>query len=203
MPPLGVIVHLARRVAMSEDEDQPGAVVWVGRRCWPYGRALMGSAGGIASTLLERSIWVDAQSPAERLWAMDVALRGGAVGAVIGDGSGLSLPATRRLQVSAQAGGSMALLVRPAHEALELSAAQTRWTVRHEPAPGAESEQGARARWSIELLRCKGVRPKVESARRWVVRWNHETGDVGLVADTGRRSGEAAGAGRRSALRIA
>ncbi|MFG0283775.1 MAG: ImuA family protein [Phycisphaerales bacterium JB039] len=174
-PAVGVAVHLARRALGEEHRcrgaDIGGTAVWIGTRCWPLARALV--AGGDRS-LVERSVFVDAPDRAARAWAMDLALRSGAVGAVIADGSGLDMSATRRLQLAARESGAIGLLLRPGAERRALSAAQTRWVVR--PAPA----QGRRPTWEIELVRRKGgALPEL----RVRLEWDHETGAVVVAAD--------------------
>jgi hypothetical protein len=137
-------------------------VAWIGRKCWPYPRLLIRSRGmdvdhsidqqgGVEDrSMLERSIFIDPPDDAARLWAIDLALRSGALAAVVADGSKLDMAATRRLQLAAEHGGALALLARPPRELDRLSAASTRWIVRSVPSPGRWP------RWSIELCRCKG-----------------------------------------------
>jgi len=182
-PPLGVLIHAAGRAVGGEEGGRWGE--WVGRRVWPHARAIRDPL------LVARSLFVAPGGDAERLWAIDLALRCAGVAAVIADGTGLDMGGSRRLQLAAGAGGGVCLLARPWCERREVSAAWTRWRV--EPARSEESDP----RWSVELLRCKGVRPASEGARRWVVRREHETGDVRVVPDAGDRPGEAAGPARR------
>jgi hypothetical protein len=114
----------------------------------------------------------------ERVWAADLALRCCGVLAVVMDGSRLTMSESRRLQLAAGVGGGIGLVARPWWERGELSAARTRWVVRSVPSESLE------ARWTVELLRCKGVQPTaVESSRRVLVRRDHETGVVGLAAE--------------------
>jgi protein ImuA len=158
-PPLSVLLHLALRSL----EAAPGCVVWIGRRCWPYPRVLS-SAGR------RRSIFVDPPDGASRLWAIDLAARCPGVTAVVADGSGLDMAATRRLQLAAEAGSALVLCARPPDEADRLSAAATRWRVRCAPSPGKAP------RWIVELLRCKGVQPESEVPR--TVEWQGAQGGV-------------------------
>jgi hypothetical protein len=146
--------------------SRAGSVVWVGRRCWPHVR-LWERLNGVFSGLPEaipgflpgkspgagRSFFVDVVSDADRLWAMDLALRCRSVAVVVGDGSGLDMASSRRLQLAAQFGGGLGLIVRPRSELSELSAASTRWLV--EPLAGVTG----RPRWSLTLLRRKGLGP--------------------------------------------
>jgi hypothetical protein len=213
-PPLTLLVHLVWQ-AISPDpaelRDDGRRVLWIGRVCWPYARMLVRD-GGDDARLLARSIFVDPPESADaaaRLWAIDLALRSRAAAAVIADGSRLDLAATRRLQLAARAGGGLALIARPAWELSELSAAATRWVVRTEPT------SGDRPRWSVELLRCKGVQPweahaepsrasshtpAAEDPRKqnfrgrgaWVLEWDRAQGAVVVPADVVGGSGEAA-----------
>lgn len=178
--PMGLLMWVARCASGSEAGVRPRRVVWIGRRCWPYPRAM-------GRGLLACSIFVDAVCRDERVWASDLAMRCGAVAAVVADGSGLTMAETRRLQLAAGAGDTMGLIARPAGERGVLSAAKTRWLVSCRPSPEDQP------RWRVELLRCKGVRPLTEDARRWVALRDHETGDVHLVSDAGDRPAEAAG----------
>jgi hypothetical protein len=142
-PPLGILLHLALRSL----EGSPGCVVWIGRRCWPYPHVLNGAG-------LRRSIFVDPPDGASRLWTIDLAARCPGVAAVVADGSGLDMAATRRLQLASEAGSALVLCARPPNEVDHLSAAATRWLVRCAPATDKAP------RWIVELLRCKGVQPE-------------------------------------------
>lgn len=176
LPPVAVLAHLAGR---SLEAGSGSWVVWVGRRCWPYPRSFRGREG---ARLLARSIFVDAETIGERVWAIDLALRSRAVAAVVGDGHGLSMSESRRLQLAAGTGRTLGLLARPICDLGEISAAWTRWRVA--PAPSTNAEP----RWTIELLRCKGTGVASEEARRWVVRRDHATGSLDLAGDVPDRS---------------
>jgi protein ImuA len=186
LPPLGALVDLARR-ALSAQPDR--WALWIGRRCWPYP-----APRGSGPDPLGRSLFVDSQDPDARLWAIDLALRSAAVGVVIADGSDLTMAATRRLQLAAASGRgakALGLLARPAWEARQLSAARTRWRI-----TPARSESGS-PRWTIELLRRKGVRPAREAAPRFGAQWDHETGAMCVVCDVLDRSAAPEGSATR------
>jgi protein ImuA len=163
---------------------------------WPYPRLLVGKgdagASGSALTkgerlLLERSIFVAPPDDGARLWSIDLALRCAAVAAVIADGRRLTMAATRRLQLAAEAGGALALLARPAAELSQLSAAATRWQVT--TVPGR-----ARPCWSIELLRWKGRATGFAGPagmRRWQLEWDHAKGVVTSLPAVADRPGAA------------
>ncbi len=175
-PPLTVLIHLAARAA-----GKTGWMCWVGRSVWPYGHSLA-RAG-----LLERSLLVDVADPGELVWAMDCALRCTGM-VVVGDATGLDMACSRRLQLAAESGGSVAFVARPGREALSLSAAATRWVVSRPPAAG-----GGVMAWMLRLARCKGASDVID--REFTV---ERTSDARLVAVpaalAGRSRASAAGA---------
>ncbi len=195
-PPLAPLVHLAWRVI----ETSPVArwVVWIGSRCFPYPAAMLRGAGEDRVLLIDRSLFVAPRDAAARLWAMDLALRCTAVGAVIADGEGFDMAATRRLQLAAKNHGTLALLVRPPWERSGLSAAQTRWLVRGVAEGDRAAGEPANPRWRIELLRCKGVHA-VQAPRVWNVEWDRAACTLHLSAALADSAGAAPAAhdGRR------
>jgi hypothetical protein len=168
IPPLAVLIDLAwDAIAPGTGSDgnsgrhpeasavrspHPGRVVWIGRGCWPYPRALVrwaspgeAEAGTGDRRLLERSVFVRAGEGAgrgavgERVWAIEQAARCAGVACVIADGHGIGMGESRRLQLAASEGamvghaddpGRPVWLVRPMAERRVLSAARTRWIVR-------------------------------------------------------------------------
>ncbi|MBX6742079.1 MAG: hypothetical protein IRY87_08540 [Acetobacteraceae bacterium] len=173
-----------------------GTVLWIasGRDellAWPPGLARYGLVP--ANLILVRAErWPDA------LWAMEEALRCPAVtGAVLtlawepnrqADDGELDLTASRRLQLAAETGGGLGLLLRPdtAHPAP--TAAVTRWRVG--PLPAAPVGQDLDdPRWQLELLRARGGTP----GGPWAVTWHVATGrlesereEIASVARAGR-----------------
>jgi hypothetical protein len=125
--------------------------------------------------LLERSVLVAPHDAGLRLWAIDTALRCPGVTAVVADGSGLGMAATRRLQLSAAAAEALVLLARPPGELREVSAATTRWQVtRHaEEAPTGGVEGPL---WRTTLLRAKGAQRLHRSRLPLPGRLPHERG---------------------------
>ncbi len=157
IPPLGILLYLARRSLRAAGGGRAG-VVWIGRRCWPF---LQGLAPDDRGVLLRQSIFIDPPDDMSRLWAIDLAARCPAVAAVVADGSRLDMAATRRLQLAAESGSALVLCARPPREIDHLSAATTRWRVR------CASSADKIPRWNVELLRCKGMRPDGQ----WTVEW--------------------------------
>lgn len=183
-PPLCVLVHLGHRIV----SQRQGLLVLVGRRVWAHPQAIGTGAA------LSRVVCVDAGDVRQRVWAMELSLRSRAVAGVIGDGSGVRMPDSRRLQIASLDAGVPALLARPPDELTQLSAAMTRWQVRPR-----RSDVFAGPVWEVELLRCKGLRPMSEEARRFAVRLDHATGSVSVVREAVDRCVPTVAPSRRSA----
>ncbi len=194
--PRAPLIHLVRQAMAGQAHGGWG--VWVGRGCLPYPHGLAGGADHV----LARSLWVDPPGDeAGRLWAIDLAARCEAMAVVVADGAGLDMPATRRLQLAAEAGGTLVLLTRPWTQRKTLSAATTRWRVR------SAVSDSPWPRWEIELLRCKGSQrgTGTESRNTWLLegQQSHGQGFVVVPAEPGDRSApaqvEAAAARQRRA----
>jgi protein ImuA len=78
-------------------------------------------------------VWVQAETPAERLWATEQLLKGGSCGALIAWLPKARPEQLRRLQVLAGAGDAPVFLCRPAEVARSASAAPLRLLARVEP----------------------------------------------------------------------
>jgi protein ImuA len=91
-------------------------------------------------------------TPADETWAIAECLRCKGVGAVVAVPQVLSRVEARRLQLAAETGGGVGLLLRPMRKRSMHYAATTRWLVA--PAPGERSVQ----RWKIQLLHGHGGR---------------------------------------------
>jgi hypothetical protein len=181
-PPVCLLVDAAARALA---QGVATGVVWVGRACWPYAVLLEERR-----SLLRASIFVDPPDAAARVWCLDVAGRGAGGEErvlVIGDGRGLTLAQTRRLQLSAAAGGGACVVARPGRERSMLSAATTRWVV------ARCATEGERPRWAVTLGRskeggaCVGVGPAL-------VEWDGRAGAVAVHGVVGERAGGASAA---------
>jgi len=153
--------------------ERPGPVLWcrsrraVAESGTPYALGL--TAFGLSP---ERLILVEANRPAELLWAMEEGLRARRRASVLGEGVTPDLTASRRLQLAAEAGEGVALLLPaassdPAAAATSSLAAMTRW--RAVSAPSLPDAGGpGRPRWQLDLWRCRGGgRPQ-----SWMVEWD-------------------------------
>lgn len=135
-----LLTQLAHAIVMDDDQSRP--LLWIGQCTWPY---LL----GLTRPLLSRSIFLRPSSAAERLWAIDLAIRSQCVCGIVADGSCFDLASTRRIFLSAQSASMTCLLARPAHESRMPTAASTRWHIAPHPSPEHTK------RWKLQLLRCK------------------------------------------------
>ena len=162
LPPLTLLLHAAacawRHALQSGWRSDHAWVVWVGRQVWPAMQALQ-AFDRAAPGLARRTLLINADTPAERLWCADLALRSPSCVAVIVDGRRWDMAATRRLQLAAHAGvRALGLVARAPHERQELSAASTRWwaTPLACPPQSPHEHDLPLARWQVRLLRSKG-----------------------------------------------
>ncbi|MEP9358701.1 protein ImuA [Sphingomonas sp. KR3-1] len=133
-----------------------GPVLWVIRR-----RDLF--APGLAQSGLDpkRLIYAEAKDDAELLAIMEEGLRHRGLGAVIGEAKRADMTATRRLQLAAEGGRTIALLLkRAAREGSDPiampSAAVTRWRVTCAPSTPLPVAGVGRPRWKLACARQKG-----------------------------------------------
>lgn len=149
----GLLGLLARR--------QP--VLWCRRRTaeGPY-------LPGIATFGLtpDRVLMAEADRAREVLWTMEEGLRCAGLGAVLGEIDDLPSAAVRRLQLAAEAGGVVGLVVTPAR--IATAGATTRWKIAAAPStPPPWGGLGPPA-WRVALERCRGALP-----HSWVLEWRN------------------------------
>jgi protein ImuA len=160
--------HILGRLAspnsppLSPLKGGEGVVLW----CLPhldlYGFGL--AAHGLDP---ERVVLAQAARDSEILWAMEEGLRAPGLVAVVGEVGALPVVAGRRLQLAAERSGITAFLLRrwrdggqAARERTLPNAAMTRWRIAALPSRTLRDEPGVgRARWRVELLRCRGGEP--------------------------------------------
>lgn len=161
-----------------------GPVLWVVRR-----RDLFAPGLYQAGLAPGRLIYAEAADDAELLALMEEGLRHRGLGAVIGEVKRAAMPNTRRLQLAAEGGKTIALLMKRHARALNdkgggnplavPSAAMTRWRIASAPsAPLPVGEAGVgRARWQVELVRQRGG-----DSAEWMMEACDETGRLALPA---------------------
>ncbi|WP_294098130.1 protein ImuA [Sphingomonas sp.] len=171
-----------------------GPVLWAVQR-----RDLF--APGLSQVGLDhkRLIYAEARDDAELLAVMEEALRHRGLGAVIGEVKRADMTATRRLQLAAEGGRTIALLmkrnVREGQDPIGMpSAAVTRWRIGCAPSTPLPVEGVGRHRWRVELARQKGGEGFTQ-----ILEACDATGRCALPAKLADRPAAAGGAARRAA----
>ena len=143
-PPNFVAALFARAAAGSSDV---APIIWCDTQRDLYPPAL--PALGID---LKKLYLLHPDNDADESWAITECLRCAGVGAVVASPRCLSRIVARRLQLAAERGGSVGILLRPRDRSASVYAAATRWLVASHP--GERTLQ----RWTIQLLHGHGGR---------------------------------------------
>ncbi|AOH83070.1 protein ImuA [Sphingomonas panacis] len=175
-----------------------GPVLWVVRR-----RDLFAPGLYQAGLDPERVLYAEAADDAEVLALMEEGLRHRGLGAVIGEVKRAAMPNTRRLQLAAEGGKTIALLLKrhareggnPLHVP---SAAITRWRIGSAPSEPLPVEGVGRACWRVALVRQRGGEPF-----ETIMEACDETGRLALPARLADRTAAADGADRYSYVEAA
>ena len=155
----------------------------------------------------DRLILVRARRPADLLWAMEEGLKTPGLVAVLGEPRLLDLTASRRLQLAAEASGVTCLVLRREQEEREIgsSVAVTRWRVTPVPSGPAFGDDArdfglARARWRVELIRCRGADWAAGEAGHgaWLMEEGDASGAVPVAVPLADRSAASAPGQRRA-----
>jgi len=107
---------------------------------------------------LQDTIFLQPANDKDESWALDQALRCSAVAAVLAWPKRLDSYTFRRLQLAAEQGGGVGLLIRPAAARQEPSWANVRLLVRAIPRNDSAVPSASASSWrlSVELLHCRG-----------------------------------------------
>lgn len=171
-----------------------GKVLWCITRPDLFAPAL--AQAGLAP---DRVIYVEAGNEKALLACFEEGLRHGGLGAVVGEVAGLSMTASRRLQLAAEGTGSIGIALRRWRRQTEAAdfgqptAATTRWRVSVLPSTALPVPGVGCHRWLVELIRARAG----ESAD-FELEACDDTGRVAFPADLVHRPGSAPG-WRRSA----
>lgn len=152
-----------------------GPVFWCLR--W---RDLFAPALHLAGLHPDRVIHVEAGSDINVLLAMEECLRQPGLAGVVGEVAKYSTTASKRLQLAAEGSGVAAFVFRRAsrvEQAVEGTAAATRWRVTAHPSEDLGIPSLGRPRWRVELERVRGGNP-----HSWIVEGCDATGRIALPA---------------------
>ena len=147
-----------------------GQVLWCLTR-----QDLFAPALAQAGLMPDRVIYVEAGDEKSVLICFEEGLRHGGLGAVVAEVARLSMTASRRLQLAAEGSGTIGLAIRrwrrPAEAADfgQPTASVTRWRVSALPATPLPVPGVGRARWQVELIRCRAGE-SADFFRRQVIR---------------------------------
>lgn len=147
----------------------------------------------------DRVIYAETWREADLLPVMEEGVRSPVLAGVAAEVGRLSMVASRRLQLAAEASGAVAVVIRRDRDGGSRAgeggtACATRWQVSALPSAPPESLGLGRARWQVELTRCRGA-PAGAEVGRWVLEACDEAGRLGVPADLEHGSGEAHSAG--------
>ena len=135
----------------------------------------------------DRVLYAEAKDEKTVLLVMEEALRHTGLSAVVGEVLRLPMTASRRLVLAAEKSGVMAVALRRQAEAnAPPNAARTRWRIGPYPSAPLPVPGIGRARWQIELTRCRGGTPN-----SWIMEACDAQGCLALPAEVGDRSGAA------------
>jgi protein ImuA len=147
-----VAAHFAAGIAARTR----GRVLWCVTR-----QDLFAPALAQAGLMPDRVIYVEAGDETSVLVCFEEGLQHGGLGAVVAEVARLSMAASRRLQLAAEHSGSIGIAIRRWRRQRETAdfgqptASVTRWRVTVLPATPLPVPGVGRARWQLELIRCR------------------------------------------------
>jgi len=189
----GLAARQANKAGPKAGADPKGTVLWALKR-----RDLFAPGLAQAGLAPDRLIYAECGCDEDVLAVMEEGLRHGGLAAVVGEIGRAAMASTRRLQLAAEAGGTMALMLRRwrrnGEDPLGLpSAAATRWRIGCVPSALLPVPGVGRARWEVMLVRQRGGEPF-----EWIMESPDAEGRFALPPHSGHRSA-AAGAGEKRA----
>jgi protein ImuA len=151
------LAALAGRKSRTEEASEQ--VLWALPR-----RDLFAPGLAQAGLTPDRLLYAECRNDEDVLAVMEEGLRHGGLAAVVGEVGRCAMAPARRLQLAAEEGGTMALMLRrwkkTARDPLaEPSPAVTRWRVGCAPSAPLPVAGLGRARWHVDLARQRGGKP--------------------------------------------
>jgi protein ImuA len=114
-------------------------------------------------------IFIDLHKEKDVLWAMDEALKCGALAAVVGEMSEISFTESRRLQLAVEQSKVTGFILRHNTRKPNTTACVSRWKISSLPSESIDGLPGIGfPQWKVELLRIRNGRPN-----SWNVTWMH------------------------------
>lgn len=161
-----------RAFGLLQAARRKGPVFWIMPAHQPEGPMLWGLPEGLS----DRLHLVRTKGETDLLWATEEALRSAEVTMVLAEPEKpLGLTAGRRLQLAAEAGRTLGLML--IREGQGSNATETRW---HAAALAAGQADSTLLHWSL-------IKNKSGTLGDWTAGWDGKTADVHLVSPAGKR----------------
>lgn len=142
--------------------ENGGACLWISTARTLFPPAL--KAFGLAP---DRIVFVDLKWEKEVLWAVEQALKCEGLAAVVAEVRGITLTASRRLQLAVEQSKVTGFLLRNDSHKLSVTACAARWRITSLPSELEEGMPGVGfPRWNVELLKVRNGNPG-----SWIVEW--------------------------------
>ncbi|MBI3221243.1 MAG: Error-prone repair protein ImuA [Bacteroidetes bacterium] len=139
-----------------------GAVLWISSNRKIFPPALR--AFGIQP---DRFVFIDLQNEREVIWAMDEALKCGALTAVVGETREINFTESRRLQLAAEQSQVTGFILRNNFPKINTTASVSRWRITSLPSESIGELPGIGfPKWRVDLIRIRNGRPG-----SWDIRW--------------------------------
>lgn len=115
----------------------------------------------------ERFIFIDLKRERDVLWAMDEALKCGALSTVVGEMQNLNFMESRRLQLAVEQSQVTGFILRNNLNKVNTTACVSRWNITSLPSEEIEDLPGIGfPKWKIELLKVRNGKPGT-----WDIQW--------------------------------
>ena len=149
-----------------------------------------------AGLAMHRIHFIEAGNDRTLLDCFEEALRHPGIAGVVGEISKMSMTQSRRLQLAAESSGALGIGLWRWRKSEQPTAAQTSWRLSALPSASLPVAGLGRARWKLELLRCRGA-----ESSEFNIEACDETGHIALSSTPIHRSGEAADGQQRAIAR--
>jgi protein ImuA len=139
-----------------------GVTIWISssRKLFPPALKIFGIEP-------DRIIFLDLQKEKDVIWAMEEALKCGALAAVVGEMREISFTASRRLQLAVEQSQVTGFIFRCNPRNLNTTACVSRWRVTPLPSETGDDLPGIGfPRWNVELLKVRNGKPGT-----WQIEW--------------------------------
>lgn len=115
----------------------------------------------------DRFIFIDVKKESDVLWAMDEALKCGALAAVVGEMEHLDFTSSRRLQLAVEQSHVTGFILRNNVRKLNTTACVSRWKITSLPSESFNGLPGIGfPQWNVELSRIRNGKPGT-----WTIQW--------------------------------